>query len=485
MKRLLRPTRFASRVRRVLIRVNLAVLILLAAAILMLVNHLTARYVYRWHCNRDPQSQLSTRTKQILGAVSEELQIFVLMRPAHEAHARTIRLLREYAAMGANVTVHEIDPDRQLAETEELLSRYRLEAEEAIVFDLAGRHQAVPADTLLDIGYPDNTTGLVRRAFRGEALCSGAILALTQSARPLVYFVQGHGERSPLDYDRRAGASRIATRLRECNLDVDILHLSEAKSIPSHCALLIVAGPVREFTPYEIALLRDYLDRKGRLLALLDARVGTGLESLLQTWGVQLGEDVVVDPARTLTGRELYVTVYQDHPITAPLQGLTSIFYHPRSIRSRPMSAGADKPAFAVLAASSSQGWAEFSPDETTPHYDPPVDILGPVPVAVAIERGPVPGVHVQIRPTRLVVVGDSAFMSNGGLTGANADFFLNCVNWLLDREDLLAVSPALLDDYQVLADSRQLRGLFLAIVAGLPALAALAGGIVAWRRRR
>ena len=91
---------------------------------------------------------------------------------------------------------------------------------------------------------------------------------------------------------------------------------------------------------------------------------------------------------------------------------------------------------------------------------------------------------HVQIRPTRLVVFGDSDFASNGGLMGANADLFLNAANWLLDRQELLALPPRTLDEIQVVLDARQLRRLFLAVVVCLPGLVAAAGLWVAWRRR-
>ena len=475
----------AGRLHRLLFRANLGLVLLLALFIAVMLNVLSARAPVRWHWNRDPRSRLSDRSRQILHSIPEVIQVHVLIRPGHEAYPRTVRLLREYAAASDRVMVNLVDPDRQLAEVEQLVQRYRLESGETVVFDLAGRHKAVSANDLVEYGYPGGETRFPQRAFRGEALFSSAIHSLAQSVRPAVFFIQGHGERSPLDFDQRTGASRIAARLREDNLDVDVLNLGEAKAVPSHCALMIVAGPVREFAPYEIALIRDYLDRKGRLLALLDARTRTGLESLLLDWGIQLGDDIVADPARTLTGRELYITAYEDHPVTAPLQGLASVFYLPRSVRQLAVSSVADKPLLSALAASSVDGWAEYNPDEAAPHFDAPVDIAGPVPVALAVERGPVPGVHVQIRPTRLVVVGDSAFITNGGLTGANADFFLNCVNWLLEREDLLAVSAAPLDEFRVVMDARQLRCLLGMIVLGWPGLAAAAGLAVVWRRRR
>jgi len=102
----------------------------------------------------------------------------------------------------------------------------------------------------------------------------------------------------------------------------------------------------------------------------------------------------------------------------------------------------------------------------------------------VAVERGPLPGIDVQIRPTRLVVFGDSHFVANGGLVSGNADLFLGAVNWVLDREDLIAIAPKPLRETRLTMDRGRLRALGWTVIGGLPALVALAGALVWWRRR-
>lgn len=474
-----------GRLQRVVLRTNLAVIVLLAVLICGMLNYLSWRHYVRVHWSRNLSAKLSQPSRRLLESVDGAIRIVVLLRPGHEAYGPVAGLLQEYAAYAPEISIEWADPDRDIARTEQFVSQYRLAGAESIVFEIGGRHQAVPAAELMAPLAPTDDSAAPRKAFRGEQLFSSAIHALTQSVRPSIHFIQGHGERSPNDFDRHAGYSRIAGRLRDQNLEVEVLNLGEAKSVPNHCALMVIAGPVKEFAPFEVALIRDYLDRKGRLLLLLDARTHSGLEPLLLEWGAILGSDIVVDPVHTLSGRELYITAYPDHPITTPLHDLATVFYLPRSVRLRPLSAGGDKPAFSPLALSSATGWAELDPDDATLQFDPQVDIAGPVPVAAAIERGPVAGVHVQIRPTRLVVIGDSQFASNGGLLGANLDFFLNCVNWLLDREALLDLAPKTLGELQLVLDARQLRRLFVALVLGLPALVAVLGLGMAWRRRR
>ena len=477
------PTSASARFQRWILRINLLAVLALAAAIFVMVNYLSMRHFARAHWSRTLSSALSGKTLQVLEAVPDDIRIVTLLRPSHPAYRSAMALLQEYAARSPSVSIETIDPDRDMARVEQISAQYRLAGSECVVFDIGGRHLAVAAADLIEV-IPSDDPAVVRRAFRGEQLFTSAIYALTQAARPAIHFLQGHGERSPLDFDRRAGYSRIAARLRDENLDVELLSLGETKAVPNQCALMVVAGPVQAFTPFEIALVRDYLARKGRLLLLLDARTESGLEPLLRDWGLLLGDDIVVDETRTLSGRELYIDSYPAHPITEPLQNLASVLLLPRSLRPLPASAGGDKPVIHPLATCSALGWAEFDPDDAAVHFDPHVDIAGPVPVAVAIERGPVPGVHVQIRPTRLVVIGDSDFASNSGLMGANADLFLNSVNWLLDREELLALAPQSFEEFRLVMNARQLRHLFWAVVVILPCLLVALGAWVAWRRR-
>ncbi len=474
----------ACRLRRWAMVAHLAVAGFLACAIFVMLNYLSMRHYVRLHWNRDPVAQLSEKSLRLLRSVADDIRIIALLRPANEAYHNVSILLQEYAAASPSVSVEFVDPDRDLARTEQLAGQYRLGDSECVVFHIGERHQTVAATDLIEYVYPTGDTEKPKRSFRGEPLFSSSIYALTQATRPVVHFIQGHGERSPNDFDRRTGYSHIAARLRDENLDVEVLNLGETKSVPSRCALMIIAGPTQTFAPFEIALIRDYLDRKGRLLLLLDARSNMGLEPLLLEWGAVLGNDIVVDETRTLSGRELYITAYPAHPITEPLQNLASVLFLPRSIRPRPFTAGGDKPIVSALATCSPQGWAELDPDDVSMHFDSQVDIPGPVPVAVAIERGPVPGVHVQIRPTRLVIIGDSAFASNGGLMGANADLFMNSVNWLLDRKELLAISPKTYESLRLVMDAHQLRQLFWAVGVFLPGLVAALGLSVVWRRR-
>jgi ABC-type uncharacterized transport system involved in gliding motility auxiliary subunit len=136
------------------------------------------------------------------------------------------------------------------------------------------------------------------------------------------------------------------------------------------------------------------------------------------------------------------------------------------------------------LATTSEQGWAETDPEQRPPKFDEGRDRPGPITVAAAVERGPAGGIDVHIRPTRLVVFGDSAFVANGAIVSGNGDLFLGALNWLLDRKDRIAIASRPIRDTRIDISQARLRQLGFAVVAGIPGLAA-AAGLLVWFRRR
>jgi ABC-type uncharacterized transport system involved in gliding motility auxiliary subunit len=123
---------------------------------------------------------------------------------------------------------------------------------------------------------------------------------------------------------------------------------------------------------------------------------------------------------------------------------------------------------------------------ENPAKFDPQEDRKGPVSVAVAVEKGG-DAVGVEVKSTRMVITGDSDMVANSALNmglGANLDFFINSLNWLLEREALIGIasrSPLIL---QLGLNEQQSQALILKLVLGLPAVVAVVGLMVWWRRR-
>jgi ABC-type uncharacterized transport system involved in gliding motility auxiliary subunit len=102
----------------------------------------------------------------------------------------------------------------------------------------------------------------------------------------------------------------------------------------------------------------------------------------------------------------------------------------------------------------------------------------------VAVERGPLSLPEVEIRPTRMVVFGDTDFLSNGAMSGGNADLFMSALNWLLDREQLMAIAPKPLHESRLVMTRGQVTRLFWVVTFLLPGLVGVLG-LAVWMQRR
>ncbi len=512
----MKPVAWSGR-RRFATGLNVIASVVLATVVVIMANVLSARY---FHFQADVSSErffeLSEKTRQMLSGLEADISIYVVIRPRTIEQQAVLRdianLLKEYGycakkSRSLKLNIEIVDPDRDLARAEALQQKYGLASADVVVFDADGRTKCVTVHNIVEYEYQQSPSVIhakkVRSSFRGEQAFSSAILAVTQAKRPVAYFVRGHGEHDIGDFEEHVGYSDIARSMRLDNIDVRSISLTERNGVPADCDVLVVAGPTKLFHRSEIATIRAYLDAKRNLMLLLHAGKPTGLEPLMaEEWGLFLPREKVVEKTLMLrigedtvvtlpgTGDELYVRRYGLHEITAGLNNVTMAMYLPRSVV--PVAAPgttarnrADVPIVSILASSSDNGWAETDFDEEPPRFDEGVDRRGPVGVAAAIEKGRVPGVNIGLAFSRIVVVGDSDFVANGRMSGGNEDFFLSSVNWLLERETLMAIGPKSYEHILLQMDDRQVRWLFLMLAIAMPGMVVVLGLVVWFRRGR
>ncbi|MFA6174245.1 MAG: GldG family protein [Kiritimatiellales bacterium] len=477
-----------NRRHRLWITLNTGAALMLALVVTLMVNYLSFRHYSRDDLSRTQLYKLSSKTIGMLEGLEKPIAVTVFFQPGNVLYEDIHNLLREYQFHSGRLNIQWVDPDRDIAQTEELAVKYQVTDPNVVVFDCEGHSKYVRVDEIAAI---DSSSGVDRiTSFKGELAFSSAIQGIVQKTVPVVYFLTGHGERDITNFDRRTGFSGAAQLIERDNIEVKPLLLSTVKQIPADCGALIVAGASQSMSKAEADLIAVWLRRSGRLMVLTDAGQTSGLEKMLQEWGVLLHNDIVLDPDRTLTGREVFVSAYNRHPITAKLGTTAAIFHLPRSVEPdciQPKTASADRPQVTPLALSSKNSWSETQPEQVPAKYDQSTDDApGPVSMAVAVEKGDTTGLlDMQIRPSRLVVFGDSGFVCNSGLTGGDASLFMSSLNWLLDREQLMAIEPKKTDDTRLKLTREEIRILAWSTVGAIPALAALFGTVLWFRRRK
>ena len=486
----------------------LMVTLVLLVVLGILVNFIAIRRYARVDLTKTKSSTLSAQTIQVLTHLTEPVSVAVFYQPQTAEGQRNplypllADLLKEYERYAPRLTVEYIDPFRDRAKAEQLAKQFDIDRLNVVIVHAGGRHKYLSDPELAQYDYSamDVTGQPAIKAFLGEAALTSAILTVTQATQPMVWVTTGHGEKG-LEDTQELGLAELKKRLQQANMRAETVTLLERPEVPATVNAVIIAGPTRRFTDQELQLLATYLERGGRLLALLDPETDTGLDALLNAWGVEVGRDIVVDPARQLpfvSAANLFVTTYTQHPIVDKIQTLMTLFPLARSIRPAATHEGLKVTA---LALTSPKGWGEMTTEVSAFQFNEDKDLRGPVSIAVAVEHLPAPDAsgaqagqpdspqagqtETQRVAARLVVIGDSDFVSNSQLSNVgNLDFALGCLNWLVAQEHLIGIGPKPMESLRLHFTAVQMTGLFWLSFAGLPLLFALLGVVMWWSRR-
>src|SRR5262249_52874331 len=135
------------------------------------------------------------------------------------------------------------------------------------------------------------------------------------------------------------GLKVFVDSLKSEGYQVDEIVLAEHKEMPSDAQALVVAGPVGQLSEGEAKLVKEWLaSRTGKLVAMVDPGVTSGLEGAFASWGIEVGKNEVIDPEAQ--NPEIAIAQqYTDHPITQPRNSpfqLATIFPVARSVAKLP-----------------------------------------------------------------------------------------------------------------------------------------------------
>ncbi|MBX3744904.1 MAG: GldG family protein [Verrucomicrobiae bacterium] len=461
-------------------------------ALAFMANYLAHHYAPRWYFGAAGDHRLSPLTRGALEGLTNHIRITVFFDRQHPVYPSVRALLREYAAASPRLTIEEIDFTTNPAAAQAFRLRVPFTLDEndpaLVLFESGGRSKVVPARDLRDY----DTAALIRGepeahpvAFKGELLFTSAINAVCEGSRRRVFFLEGHREHDFRSDAPQTGYRHLASLLEEDHIDVAGLSLAGRDDVPAECELLVIAGPQDPLTPGELSAIDRYLRRGGRLLVLFQHRSHTGLERLLADWGVDVADTLVLD-AENSDRAILIVTRFGNHPVTRPLGGSRLYLLLPRAVQARRLPNILGAPArIEPLLRTGSNGVA-VSTFVGGAHRFGPDDPQGEIPLAVAVERGALPGVAASLGTTRIVVVGESSFLANQLIqfVGGNRHFATSAINWLLDRSHLLGgIQPAPIRTYQVVMTPAEQHMIRLLLLVALPGGALAFGFLVWWRR--
>ena len=441
---------------------------------------------------------IGPQTQQVLKALREPVQVtfFYDLRSKEMSDARA--LLKQYAALSPLLTVNTFDPAIAPAEAR----RYQVQFAGTTVFESGGRRVVVTGGSEADF-----TNGLIRVTAQGnQAVCftEGHVEADPQSLSTHDHFEgdmgSGHshssGGRSLVMHERH-GMGMARDALQTLGYSVRSVALVRGPDQLAGCTVVVIAAPQQAFEAAEVAQLRLWALAGGRLIALIDPFVASGLDPLFAEFGLQVEHRQVFDDKSHYwtDAATPAVSNYPRHKITRNL-GLT---FYPGAVSLAPLPLRG-KPGevrLTPLVQTSDAARSEaFGPGGKPPDTGLQTlavlatrKLAGPASAASSAGSNAAPGASDEPAAearAELLLVGDGDFASNSFFhVLGNGALFLNAVSYLADQQRLIDITPRNYALPRLQMTNGQMRATFVLSTLLLPA-AALGWAVWAgWRRRR
>ncbi len=469
------------------LNIKMLINLILSLVLLIILFIYANTFIFRIDLNNNSLYDLSPRTLSVLNQIHEPILITVLFQDEHSLYEDLRNLLHEYQIATRMVKINWVDPVKDRSETEALADKYSLNNAQVLIIDDGQRYRVINASEIISVKKIEGTADYRMIGFLGERLISNSILELIEDKISKIYFITGHGELGSNLKNQNRSISKLRATLDRKFINSDFLNLSVNQSIPEDADVVVIAGPTKEFNFTELNILERYLDQSGRMFILHDALVQTGLSSVMRRWGAAIQPGFVIDLKKSTRGKEVNINRYTDHPICRGLEESTVQFFLPSAIlptKRQELYQDTVQHTIKPILMSSESSWLESTVDISPSYSQISGDIRGPLTLGLAIEKGGGQGLDVEISSSRLVVLGDSDFINNEFLIGANKELFLRCIDWLLSRDDIINIPQRMFNEVKLTIDGSLLKMIFTFIVIGLPLLIIITGIFVAWKRR-
>ncbi|HCR90047.1 MAG TPA: hypothetical protein DIW50_06235 [Prolixibacteraceae bacterium] len=283
---------------------SLILYILIVTGILILVNILANRFFFRLDFTEDNRYTLSDATKNILKELDDPVTVTAYFSedlPPQIAQTKTDfkDLLIEYANKSKGNVLYEFINPNGKEETEQEAMKAGISP---VVINVREKDQAVQKKAYLGavVKYGDKTEVIpfMQQGAAMEYALSTSIKKLTVTDKPMIGFIQGHGEPTISEFQQAMVSLSVL-------YDVEPVNLTDSTNLSQYKTVCMIA-PTDSIPAGHLAMLDRFLAGGGNLYIAINRVQGdlsqlyggeltTGLESWLATKGLKVEPNFVID----------------------------------------------------------------------------------------------------------------------------------------------------------------------------------------------
>ncbi len=434
------------------------VFVFLIAAILGLINYWSFKHPKTFDFSMYQMNSMTEQSKGILNKLDKKLKFTILARGG-EVQAWNA-LAEFYRNEKSDIEIEKIDIDTR----PDVVNSLNITQDSSMLVEYLGKKELVTTKDELNI--------------------TNAIIKVSRSHNPVVYFLTGHNQASFESKDAD-GLNFIYQAMINSSFDLRMINLTSTVEIPFDAKVAILWGPKTELMENELIVLEKFLNRGGRLLIGIDPDLNkdhsTALKKFLFNRGLIVHNNLVIDKKSFVNGSDgtipLIENFNQEHVLTKGLKGQV-FFPLVSSMEEIKNDKNKMKIDFLMSTNTFPLSWGETSLNEIiskNPQYTSVKDLAGPLNLAAALEN----------EKSKMVVFGNSTFVLNAYMKyGSNYALFLNTLNFLSDEDRLIAFNLPIIQSEPIFISGPMLGTIFYFSVVFSPLLL-LGTALYMYRKRR
>ena len=375
---------------------------------------------------------IGDETKKMLKDLEKDVTIYQIAQSGSEDE-NISSLLKKYEDESKHIKVEQKDP----VVNPKFVSQYTSDdlSANSLIVVCGDRNKVIDYNNIYETSIDYQTYSSQTTGFDGEGQITSAIGYVTSENLPVLYTVEGHGEK---DMD-----SSIKEDIEKANMDIKSLNLLTEGSVPDDADCLFIDSPSTDFSSDEKDAIIEYLENGGKAIIFSDYTTEDmpNFDAILENYGVQRTEGVVFEGDNQHYAMQMpYYLVPTINSTDASSETASAGYYvlAPYAQGIKQLDDVRDTVKIESILTTSDQAYSKTDLNSNTIEKEDG-DVEGPFDLGVSITEN-----LDDDKETQIVYYSTSNLMdsqTNQMVSGGNEKLIMESLKWMTDTEESASVS--------------------------------------------
>ena len=375
---------------------------------------------------------IGDETKKMLKDLEKDVTIYQIAQSGSEDE-NISSLLKKYEDESKHIKVEQKDP----VVNPKFVSQYTSDdlSANSLIVVCGDRNKVIDYNNIYETSIDYQTYSSQTTGFDGEGQITSAIGYVTSENLPVLYTVEGHGEK---DMD-----SSIKEDIEKANMDIKSLNLLTEGSVPDDADCLFIDSPSTDFSSDEKDAIIEYLENGGKAIIFSDYTTEDmpNFDAILENYGVQRTEGVVFEGDNQHYAMQMpYYLVPTINSTDASSETASAGYYvlAPYAQGIKQLDDVRDTVKIESILTTSDQAYSKTDLNSNTIEKEDG-DVEGPFDLGVSITES-----LDDDKETQIVYYSTSNLMdsqTNQMVSGGNEKLIMESLKWMTDTEESASVS--------------------------------------------